>query len=61
MTKRLIVLGQHGGLVVSTVASHQEGPGLDVCVEFACSPMSVWVLCGYSGFLTQSKDMQVNL
>ena len=40
--------GQHGGSVVSTVASQQEGPGFasrsfqvvpgPFCVEFACSP-----------------------
>ncbi|XP_062867570.1 folylpolyglutamate synthase, mitochondrial [Trichomycterus rosablanca] len=28
------------------------------CVEFACSPVSVWVSSWSSGFLPQSKDMQ---
>ena len=35
--------GQHGGTVVSAVASQQEGSGFEFksrcfCVEFACSP-----------------------
>lgn len=29
------------------------------CVQFACFPPSVWLLCRYSGFLPQSKDIQV--
>jgi len=49
----MLVLGLHGGVVVSTVASQQEGsrfhPHLGpFCVEFACSPRvcvgSLWVL-----------------
>ncbi|KAK3549640.1 hypothetical protein QTP86_005378 [Hemibagrus guttatus] len=54
--------GGHGGLVVSTFASHLQGWGFDsrlchVCVEFACSPRPSGVFSGYSGFLPQSKDM----
>ena len=38
----IITRGQHGGVVVSTVASQQEGSRFDphlglFCVEFACS------------------------
>ncbi|MEQ2251209.1 hypothetical protein ILYODFUR_008552 [Ilyodon furcidens] len=29
------------------------------CVEFACSPVHVWVFSRYSGFLPQSKNMTV--
>ncbi|XP_053542662.1 unconventional myosin-XVIIIb isoform X2 [Ictalurus punctatus] len=34
-------------------------PGPCVCAEFACSPRAAGVSSGYSGFLPQSKDMQV--
>lgn len=30
------------------------------CVEFACSPVSAWVLSRYYGFLPQSYDMQLS-
>ena len=46
---------QHGGAVVSTVTSQQEGSGFVLwpfCVEFP-------ILSGYSGFLPEAKDMQV--
>ena len=56
----------HGGVVVSTVASQQEGSRFNsqlgpFCVEFACSPVYAWVLSGYSGFLPPSKNMHVRL
>ena len=55
----------HSGAVVSTVASQQDGPGLDsgsgsFCVGFVCSPCRVfpaWVLSRYSSFLPQSKNL----
>ena len=57
--------GQHGGLVVSTVASQQDGSGFKpqqgpLCMKFACSP------CAYMGFLLgllqlPPKDMHVGL
>jgi len=31
------------------------------CWELASSPMSMWVLSGFSSFLPQSKDMQLRL
>ncbi|KAK3551722.1 hypothetical protein QTP70_023242 [Hemibagrus guttatus] len=54
--------GEHGGLVVSTFASHLQGWGFDsrlrhVCVEFACSPRASGVSSGYSGFLPSPKNM----
>lgn len=39
--------GQHGGMVDGNIASKQGGP------------MSVWVFSLYSGFLPQSKRMQL--
>ncbi len=41
-------------------ARYPAGVG-PVCMEFACSLMSVLVPSGYSGFVPQSKDMQVGL
>ena len=58
-------LGLHGGVVVSTVASQQEGSRFNsllgpFCVEFACSPRvcgsSLWLL-----WLPLSKNMHVRL
>lgn len=59
-------LHRHGGLVVSTFASHLQGWGFDSrlhlgCVEFACSPRASGVSSGYSGFLPRSKDMHGRL
>merc|ERR1712035_59525 len=57
--------GRHGGVVVSTVASQQEGSWFDPGCgspsvrSLHVLPVSAWVLSGYSGFLPQSKDMQV--
>ncbi|KAK3513642.1 hypothetical protein QTP70_028823 [Hemibagrus guttatus] len=36
-------------------------PASAVCVEFACSPRASGVSSGYSGFLSQSKDMHGRL
>lgn len=49
------MLGLHGGVVVSTVASQREQR------EFACSPgvLYGWVLSGFSGFLPLAKNMHV--
>ncbi|MEQ2267338.1 hypothetical protein XENORESO_004583 [Xenotaenia resolanae] len=39
-----------------------SNPGLgSFCMEFACSPVHVWVLTGSSGFLPQSENMTVRL
>lgn len=50
--------------VCGTVASQQGGLGFEsslglFCVGFACSPVSVWFLCGHSGFLLESKHMHL--
>ena len=47
----------HSGAVVSTVTSQQEGRGFDSC-RVHVLPVPVWVLSGYSGFLSRSKNMQ---
>lgn len=51
----------------STVASQQEGlwfssllgPGVSLCVDFACSLHVRGVFRGHSGFLSQSRNMDV--
>ena len=55
----------HGGVVVSTFASQQEGSGFESRFNQGLSvwslhvlPVYAWVLSGFSGFLPQSKDMQ---
>merc|ERR1712035_272647 len=63
--------GRHGGAVVSTAASQQEGPEFDPPAprlgqglsvrSLHVLPVPAWVLSGYSGFLPQSKDMHVRL
>merc|ERR1712035_232177 len=63
--------GRHGGAVVSTAASQQEGPEFDPPAprlgqglsvrSLHVLPVSAWVLSGFSGFLPQSKDMHVRL
>lgn len=58
--------GQHGNVVVSTVALQAEGPGFESTGLSRCLsvwrlhalPVSVWVSCEYP-FLPQSKDMHV--
>jgi len=58
------ILGLSGGVVVSTVASQQEGsvPGWGLSVwNLHVLPMYVWVLSGYSGFLPPSINMHVRL
>ena len=59
-------IGLHGGVVVSTVASGQQGPGSN-----SGWGLSVWnllvflmyalVLSGYFGFIPPSKNMHVRL
>lgn len=49
-----LTLGQHGGLVACTVASKQEGAGFDSLS--GAFLLSMWV---YSGFLPQSKSIQI--
>ena len=58
--------GLHGGVVVSTVASQQEGSRFDrhlgpFCVSLHVLFVYAWVLSGYSGFLPPSKYMHVRL
>lgn len=58
----ILIWGQHGGAVVSTVASQQEIPWVKstiwpFCVESASSPCVCIGLFGCSGFLPQSNDM----
>ncbi len=60
-------VGQLSGLVVRTVASQQEGPefhtllGKDLSVwSLHVLPVFIWVPSRSSGFLPQSKDMQVS-
>ena len=58
---RLLGLGgQHGGAVVSAVASQQEGPGFEsrpFCVELACSPRVCVGFLRVLRFPPTSKDM----
>ena len=52
--------GQHGGAVVSAVASQQEGPGFEsrpFCVELACSPRVCVGFLRVLRFPPTSKDM----
>src|SRR4029434_1632471 len=56
--------GQHGGSVVSTVASQQEGPGFESwsfqvlsVLSLHVLPVPAWVYSGYSGFPHHHKDM----
>lgn len=54
----------HGGAVVTSVASQQDGPGFDLgpfCEDYASSPGPAQVPFRCSGLLTQSKYMQVGL
>lgn len=53
---------RHSGTVVSTVATHKQGPegwGLSVQSLYAL-PVFAWVLSECSGFLPKSKDMQLH-
>jgi len=61
-------MGQHRGSVVSTVASQQEGPGVESRLFQVLSVWSlhvllvpVWVSSGYSGFPHHHKDMRRSL
>ncbi len=61
-------LGQHEGLVVSTVASQQEGSGFDSVLEqglymwsLHVLSASVWVFSGCSGFFPLSKTCMLSL
>ena len=52
----------------STAASQQEGSGFESPIPRGLSvwslhvlPVFAWVFSGYSGFLPQSKDMQLRL
>ena len=61
----MVILGQHGGSVVSTVASQQEGPWFEPRSFQVLSvwslhvlPVPAWVSSGYSGFPHHHKDMQ---
>merc|ERR1711931_160809 len=56
--------GGHGGIVVSTVASQQEGRGFEsrlgpFCAEFACSPRVRVGLLRVLRFPPTLKDMHV--
>src|SRR4029434_10684487 len=58
------IIGQHGGSVVSTVASQQEGLGFESRSFQVLSvwslhvlPVPAWVYSGYSGFPHHHKDM----
>ena len=65
------MLGQHGGSVVSTVASQQEGPGFESRSSRSIQVLSVWSLhvllmaawvsSGSSGFPHHHKDMHRSL
>ena len=53
-------------MVVSTIASQQEGSRSDswlgpFIVDLHVLPVYAWVLSGYSGFLPPSKNMHVRL
>ena len=54
--------GQCGGAGDGTGALHEYWfrPG-SFSVEYHVLPMSVWVVCIHSGFLPQSKDMQIGV
>ncbi len=41
--------------------SQEEGSGFKPTWSLHVLPVPVWVFSGYSGFLPQSKDMQVRL
>src|SRR4029434_1789694 len=60
--------GQHGGSVVRTFASQQEGPGFESRSFQVLSvwslhvlPVSAWVYSGYSGFPHHHKDMHCQI
>ena len=62
------LIGQHGGSVVSTVASQHEGPGFESRSFQVLSvwslhvlPVPAWVSSGYSGFPHHHKDMHVRV
>lgn len=45
------VRGRHGGVVVRTVTTHQDGQLAPFCADFACSPGAGVGFTGCSGFL----------
>merc|ERR1712168_994532 len=60
--------GKHGGSVVSTAASQQEGPGFDSQLgqglglsvwSLHVLPVLAWVSSGHSGFLPHQKNMYI--
>ena len=60
-------VGRHGSTVVSTAASQLQGSGFDSRLgslsvwSLHILLVSAWVSSGCSGFLPQSKDVQVRL
>lgn len=58
--------GRRGGALDSTTASQSGGPGFESRWDLSVWSLHVlhvpvWVYSGYSGFLLQSKDVQIRL
>jgi len=61
-----LIMGPHGGVVVSTVASQREGSRFNSRLVLSVwslhvLPVYAWVLSRYSSFLPPSKNMHVRL